>query len=136
MRLVRKVSFAFALAVLGVAAGAALGALYYNATAQFPDYGYEFEGFAETLAGAAAGLLAGGFSGWIAFGPLGLPPRRRLGAAVACIAGAILVVVGLYYMGELTNADGGVPPQLLLVPAGSALVALAVRVARSPTPER
>ncbi len=97
-------------AVLGAVAaslGGVTGALWYVAFGPpWGQLGYEFEGFAETLRGATAGLLAGSLAGW--FLPVLRPPRSRsapllvLGSATA----AVLFVIGLSYLGRWTNADG------------------------------
>ncbi|MGH2556652.1 MAG: hypothetical protein ACRDHO_13165 [Actinomycetota bacterium] len=128
---IRRGTAAVVVAALGAGLGGFAGAQWYEAFG--PPWGHigsEGEGLQEILRGALAGGVAGGLSGWFLAGLPRGPGRTimLLGSVVA----AVLLVVGLSFLGDLTNADGpgSIVPYIgfLALPASILLMALLVRL--------
>jgi hypothetical protein len=89
--------------------GAIVGALWYQAFGPpWGQFGSSFEGWTEVLRGAAIGTLAGAFAGWLLVGR----DLRHLGSLVVLagsLISAILFVLAVSQIGNLTNADGPSP---------------------------
>jgi hypothetical protein len=100
-----------ALASVGLAGalgglGAIAGALWYQAFGPpWGQFGSSFEGWTEVLGGGATGTLTGAFAGWLLVGR-DLRHRGALVVVAGSLISAILFVLAVSQIGNLTNADG------------------------------
>jgi hypothetical protein len=122
--LIARVALALVGAAVGLVAGLALGDLV---SPLLPE-GDSLAGIAYIAAGGAAGLLLGALVG----GFLARPgARHRARALLGFIAGTSLALVGAWFVGDFTNADGpgGVEPYLgiLLLPVAVVVIVLSAR---------
>jgi len=117
-----------ALIVLGALVGLLVGAWAGDRVSPLFEDGDTLAGIAYVAAGGAAGLVLGALTGGFL---LRRGARRRALALLGFVLGTALALLGSWYIGDFTNADGpsGVEPfiGILLLPLGVAVIGLSVR---------
>jgi hypothetical protein len=125
-----------ALTLVGAAIGLIVGLAVGDSVSPLLPEGDTLAGIAYIAAGGAAGLLLGALVGGFL---LRSGARKRVRALLGFIAGTSLALVGAWYIGDFTNADGpgGVGPYLgiLLLPAGVVVIILSARATLGPSVE-
>jgi hypothetical protein len=117
-----------ALTLVGAAVGLMVGLAVGDSVSPLLPDGDTLAGIAYIAAGGAVGLVLGALVGGFLLRP---GARRRARALLGFVAGTFLALVGAWFIGDFTNADGpgGVGPYLgiLLLPAGVIVIILSAR---------
>ena len=105
------------------------GALWYLAFGPpwgvFDDVGLFGDGFDEAARGAGVGGITGAFVGWFLFGSKRLTARTASVVVLGSGVAAVLLIIGVSYIGDLTNYD---PPTTPLPYVGVAGMPLSIAV--------
>ena len=126
----RRIAFGVVAALAGGLVGAWLGPRVYEW------FGSELISLDEITAifqGAFVGAVGGGLIGFVALGRRRQSAVETLMASLGCLLAAALLLIGVWYIGDFTNADGfeGVAPYfgIMLIPLSILLIWF---IARSP----